>query len=108
MEQLRFPPAPSSPVESADARECQSFLGFARFLTELGPHPSLPRLLGQVTAEMPQMIVLEELEHKDLLSFLWRCRQVWTIAHFTAQRSPKNLRISIINTVSSHRLFTIV
>lgn len=61
--------------ESADARERQSFLGFAGFLTELGPHPSLPRLLGQVTAEMPLMIVLEELEHKDLLSFLWRCRQ---------------------------------
>ncbi|XP_056597908.1 tyrosine-protein kinase STYK1 [Triplophysa dalaica] len=61
--------------ESADSRDREFFLDFARFLTELGPHPSLPRLLGQVTAEMPQMIVLEELEHKDLLSFLWRCRQ---------------------------------
>ncbi|KAI7799025.1 tyrosine-protein kinase STYK1 [Triplophysa rosa] len=61
--------------ESDDANDRQFFLDFACFLTELGPHPSLPRLLGQVTAEMPQMIVLEELEHKDLLSFLWRCRQ---------------------------------
>ncbi|KAA0710154.1 Tyrosine-protein kinase STYK1 [Triplophysa tibetana] len=61
--------------ESADARDRECFLDFASFLADLGPHPSLPRLLGQVTVEMPQMIVLEELENKDLLSFLWRCRQ---------------------------------
>uniref|UniRef100_A0A672PCY4 Tyrosine-protein kinase STYK1-like n=1 Tax=Sinocyclocheilus grahami TaxID=75366 RepID=A0A672PCY4_SINGR len=61
--------------ESASARECQSFLGFAHFLSELGSHPSLPRLLGVVTVQTPLMIAVEELEHRDLLSFLWRCRQ---------------------------------
>uniref|UniRef100_A0A671SA31 Serine/threonine/tyrosine kinase 1a n=1 Tax=Sinocyclocheilus anshuiensis TaxID=1608454 RepID=A0A671SA31_9TELE len=61
--------------ESASAREHQSFLGFAHFLSEFGPHPSLPRLLGVVTVQTPLMIAVEELEHRDLLSFLWRCRQ---------------------------------
>ncbi|TRY96205.1 hypothetical protein DNTS_009405 [Danionella cerebrum] len=61
--------------ESANERERQSFLGFSSFLSELGPHPSLPRLLGVVTTQTPLMMALEELEHGDLLSFLWRCRQ---------------------------------
>ncbi|XP_067281936.1 tyrosine-protein kinase STYK1 [Pseudorasbora parva] len=61
--------------ESANARECQSFLGFSDFLSELGPHPLLPKLLGVETARKPLMIVVEQLEHRDLLSFLWRCRQ---------------------------------
>ncbi|XP_016133297.1 tyrosine-protein kinase STYK1-like [Sinocyclocheilus grahami] len=61
--------------ESANAKERQSFLGFAHFLSELGPHPSLPKLLGVVSVRTPLMIAVEELEHRDLLSFLWRCRQ---------------------------------
>uniref|UniRef100_A0A8C2G3S0 Serine/threonine/tyrosine kinase 1a n=1 Tax=Cyprinus carpio TaxID=7962 RepID=A0A8C2G3S0_CYPCA len=69
--------------ESASARERQSFLGFAHFLSELGPHPSLPKLLGVVTVQTPLMIALEELEHRDLLSFLWRCRQ-----DHTGQEAP--------------------
>ncbi|XP_016146634.1 tyrosine-protein kinase STYK1-like [Sinocyclocheilus grahami] len=69
--------------ESASARECQSFLGFAHFLSELGSHPSLPRLLGVVTVQTPLMIAVEELEHRDLLSFLWRCRQ-----DHTGQEAP--------------------
>ncbi|XP_048058050.1 tyrosine-protein kinase STYK1 isoform X2 [Megalobrama amblycephala] len=60
--------------ESANARERQSFLGFSQFLSELGPHPSLPKLLGVETVHTP-LIVVEQLEHRDLLSFLWRCRQ---------------------------------
>ncbi|XP_018948757.2 tyrosine-protein kinase STYK1-like, partial [Cyprinus carpio] len=70
-------------TESASARERQSFLGFAHFLSELGPHPSLPKLLGVVTVQTPLMIALEELEHRDLLSFLWRCRQ-----DHTGQEAP--------------------
>uniref|UniRef100_A0A672PD13 Tyrosine-protein kinase STYK1-like n=1 Tax=Sinocyclocheilus grahami TaxID=75366 RepID=A0A672PD13_SINGR len=70
-------------TESASARECQSFLGFAHFLSELGSHPSLPRLLGVVTVQTPLMIAVEELEHRDLLSFLWRCRQ-----DHTGQEAP--------------------
>ncbi|XP_051520469.1 tyrosine-protein kinase STYK1 [Myxocyprinus asiaticus] len=69
--------------QSAKARERQSFLGFAHFFAELGPHPSLPKLLGVVTVQMPLMIVVEELENRDLLSFLWRCRQ-----DHTAQAAP--------------------
>ncbi|XP_005159545.1 tyrosine-protein kinase STYK1 [Danio rerio] len=61
--------------ESANARERQSFLGFSHFLSELGPHESLPKLLGVVSARTPLMMAVEELEHRDLLGFLWRCRQ---------------------------------
>lgn len=62
--------------DSADATERHSFLGFASFLAELGPHPFLPELLGVVTLRAPPVTVIEELENRDLLSFLWRCREV--------------------------------
>ncbi|KAM3613742.1 uncharacterized protein V6R79_004579 [Siganus canaliculatus] len=61
--------------DSADASERHSFLGFASFLAQLGPHPFLPELLGVVSLRAPLVTVVEELEHRDLLSFLWRCRQ---------------------------------
>ncbi|XP_067457335.1 tyrosine-protein kinase STYK1b [Thunnus thynnus] len=61
--------------DSADATERHSFLGFASFLTQLGPHPFLPELLGVVSLRAPLVTVVEELENRDLLSFLWQCRQ---------------------------------
>ncbi|XP_044064959.1 tyrosine-protein kinase STYK1b [Siniperca chuatsi] len=61
--------------DSADATERHSFLGFASFLSQLGPHPFLPELLGVVSLRAPLVTVVEELENRDLLSFLWRCRQ---------------------------------
>ncbi|XP_066531177.1 tyrosine-protein kinase STYK1 [Hoplias malabaricus] len=61
--------------ETASARDHQNFLGFAQFLSELGPHPFLPTLLGVVTMRSPLIMVLEELENRDLLGFLWKCRQ---------------------------------
>ncbi|TKS82216.1 Tyrosine-protein kinase STYK1 [Collichthys lucidus] len=61
--------------DNADATERHSFLGFASFLSQLGPHPFLPELLGVVSLRAPLVTVVEELEHRDLLSFLWRCRQ---------------------------------
>uniref|UniRef100_A0A674MNM9 Serine/threonine/tyrosine kinase 1b n=1 Tax=Takifugu rubripes TaxID=31033 RepID=A0A674MNM9_TAKRU len=53
-----------------------SFLNFASFLAQLGPHPFLPELLGVVSLRAPLVTVMEELENRDLLSFLWRCREV--------------------------------
>ncbi|KAM8826673.1 tyrosine-protein kinase STYK1b isoform 1-T2 [Synchiropus picturatus] len=61
--------------DSADATERHSFLGFASFLAQLGPHPFLPELLGVVSLRAPLVTVVEELENRDLLSFLWRCRE---------------------------------
>ncbi|XP_013868069.1 tyrosine-protein kinase STYK1b [Austrofundulus limnaeus] len=61
--------------DSADATERHSFLGFASFLSQLGPHPFLPELLGVVSLRAPLVTVVEELENRDLLSYLWRCRQ---------------------------------
>ncbi|KAM9852177.1 tyrosine-protein kinase STYK1b [Aulostomus maculatus] len=64
--------------DSADATERHNFLGFASFLAQLGPHPFLPELLGVVSLRAPLVTVVEELENRDLLSFLWRCRQEHT------------------------------
>lgn len=61
--------------DSADATERHNFLGFASFLAQLGPHPFLPELLGVVSLRAPLVTVMEELENRDLLSYLWRCRQ---------------------------------
>lgn len=61
--------------DSADATERHNFLGFASFLSQLGPHPFLPELLGVVSLRAPLVTVIEELENRDLLSFLWQCRQ---------------------------------
>ncbi|XP_017321230.1 tyrosine-protein kinase STYK1b [Ictalurus punctatus] len=62
-------------TDSASETECQSFLGFASFLSQLGPHPFLPELIGVVSLRAPLIMVMEELENQDLLSYLWKCRQ---------------------------------
>lgn len=61
--------------ETANGREKQDFLGFAAFVSGLGPHPFLPELLGAVSVQPPLMMVVEELQHRDLLGYLWKCRQ---------------------------------
>lgn len=61
--------------DSSSAAEQQQFVGFARFLSGLGPHPFIPTLLGVVTVQPPLMIAIEELQNRDLLNFLWKCRQ---------------------------------
>ncbi|KAG7215420.1 hypothetical protein INR49_006520 [Caranx melampygus] len=61
--------------ETATRSEKQHFFGFASFVSGLGPHPFIPALLGVVSVQSPPMMVVEELQHRDLLGFLWRCRQ---------------------------------
>lgn len=62
--------------ETANDSEKQHFLGFASFLSGLGPHPFLPTLLGMISVQPPLTMVMEELQHQDLLGYLWKCRQV--------------------------------
>lgn len=64
--------------ETASSSEKQRFLDFASFLSRLGPHPSIPAVLGVVSVQPPLALVVEELKHRDLLGFLWECRQVDT------------------------------
>ncbi|XP_076826681.1 tyrosine-protein kinase STYK1b [Brachyhypopomus gauderio] len=64
--------------DSASSDESQSFLGFASFLSQLGPHPFLPELIGVVSLRAPLITVVEEMENQDLLGFLWKCRQAGT------------------------------
>ncbi|XP_061616031.1 tyrosine-protein kinase STYK1-like [Phyllopteryx taeniolatus] len=62
--------------DSASREERHRFLGFASFVSGLGPHPFLPAVLGSVTTPPPTAVmVVEELRHGDLLGFLWRCRR---------------------------------
>uniref|UniRef100_A0A8C7ZWD3 Protein kinase domain-containing protein n=1 Tax=Oryzias sinensis TaxID=183150 RepID=A0A8C7ZWD3_9TELE len=61
--------------ENANNSEKQDFLGFGSFLSNMGPHPFIPALLGVVSVQSPFVLVVEELKHRDLLGFLWRCRQ---------------------------------
>ncbi|MEQ2307792.1 hypothetical protein AMECASPLE_021793, partial [Ameca splendens] len=72
--------------ENASNSEKQDFLGFASFLGELGPHPFIPALLGVVSVQSPLLIVMEELRHKDLLGFLWKCREDNTGHDMTEKR----------------------
>ncbi|XP_077404030.1 tyrosine-protein kinase STYK1-like [Vanacampus margaritifer] len=68
--------------DSASAEERRRFLSFASFVSRSGPHPFLPSVLGVVTRPLPAplpapalLMVVEELPHRDLLGFLWRCRR---------------------------------
>lgn len=61
--------------ETANNDERLNFFGFASFLSGLGPHPFIPALLGVVSVPSPPRMVVEELQHRDLLGFLWRCRE---------------------------------
>ncbi|KAG7255553.1 hypothetical protein CRUP_025581 [Coryphaenoides rupestris] len=62
-------------ADGAVRSERQDFLGFVSFLSGLGPHPFLPVLVGVVSVAPPLVMAVEELQHRDLLDFLWRCRQ---------------------------------
>lgn len=61
--------------DSASKQESESFLDFAAFLSQLGPNPFIPELLGVVSLRAPLITVIEEMENRDLLGFLWRCRE---------------------------------
>ncbi|KAF7211295.1 tyrosine-protein kinase STYK1 isoform X1 [Nothobranchius furzeri] len=72
--------------ETADSRETQNFLDFASFLSALGPHPFIPAVLGVVSVQRPLTLVVEELKNRDLLGFLWRCRQENSVHDMTEKR----------------------
>lgn len=77
----------TSSTDSGDSSEKHDFLGFASFVSGLGSHPFLPRMLGVVWARPPLMMVMEELHQRELLGFLWRCRQV--LEHITVLRKQQ-------------------
>ncbi|XP_076611493.1 tyrosine-protein kinase STYK1-like [Chaetodon auriga] len=72
--------------EPSNSSEKHHFLGFASFVSGLGPHPFLPALLGVVSVQSPLMMVVEEMQHRDLLGFLWSCRQDSTSVDMTEKR----------------------
>ncbi|CAL8299866.1 unnamed protein product [Lota lota] len=77
--------------DTADSGEKEHFLGFASFLSGLGPHPFLPMLVGVVSVAPPLMMVMEELQHRDLLDFLWRCRQESSSAELPHDLTEKRI-----------------
>ncbi|XP_035385166.1 tyrosine-protein kinase STYK1 isoform X2 [Electrophorus electricus] len=88
---------------TANTKEHQAFLGFAHFLSDLGPHPCLPLLLGPVTVGPPLIMVMEELVNRDLLGFLWRYRQEH--AHRTATCNITEKQIFIMGGHIASALF---
>lgn len=84
-------PLPLPFTDSADDTERHGFLGFASFLAQLGPHPFIPELLGVVSIRAPLVTVVEELENRDLLSFLWRCREVYFYRGYTTTENTNTI-----------------
>ncbi|XP_054093944.2 tyrosine-protein kinase STYK1 isoform X9 [Callithrix jacchus] len=62
--------------EPAGLHEVQDFLGRVQFHQYLGKHKNLVQLEGCCTEKLPLYMVLEDVAHGDLLSFLWTCRRV--------------------------------
>ncbi|XP_074468990.1 tyrosine-protein kinase STYK1 isoform X2 [Sebastes fasciatus] len=79
--------------ETANSSEKQHFLGFALFVSGLGQHPFLPELLGVVSVQSPLMMVVEELQHRDLLGYLWRCRQDNLVSESSCDMTEKRIFI---------------
>ncbi|KAK2101359.1 Tyrosine-protein kinase styk1 [Saguinus oedipus] len=61
--------------EPAGLHEVQDFLGRVQFHQYLGKHKNLVQLEGCCTEKLPLYMVLEDVAHGDLLSFLWTCRR---------------------------------
>nr|XP_021523495.1 tyrosine-protein kinase STYK1 isoform X2 [Aotus nancymaae] len=61
--------------EPAGLHEVQDFLGRVQFHQYLGKHKNLVQLEGCCTEKLPLYMVLEDVVHGDLLSFLWTCRR---------------------------------
>ncbi|XP_023447417.1 tyrosine-protein kinase STYK1 isoform X2 [Dasypus novemcinctus] len=61
--------------EPAGLHEVQDFLGRIQFYQYLGKHRNLVQLEGCCTDRLPLYMVLEDVAHGDLLSFLWTCRR---------------------------------
>ncbi|XP_067380439.1 tyrosine-protein kinase STYK1 isoform X2 [Channa argus] len=77
--------------ETASPSEQQHFLDFAAFVSGLGPHPYLPALLGVVSVQSPLMMIVEELQHRDLLGFLWKCRKDNSSLEPTCEMTEKRI-----------------
>ena len=63
-------------TEPTGLQEVQDFLGRIQFYLYLGKHKNLVQLEGCCTDRLPLYMVLEDVAHGDLLSFLWTCRRV--------------------------------
>ncbi|XP_061764425.1 tyrosine-protein kinase STYK1 isoform X3 [Nerophis ophidion] len=89
--------------DTANSDERQRFLDFASFVSGLGRHPFIPALLGVITASSPPVMVMEELRHRDLLGFLWRCRRGESACDMT-ERTVFTMATQVASALVIHRL----
>lgn len=61
--------------EPAGLQEVQDFVGRIQFYQYLGKHQNLVHLEGCCTERLPLYMLLEDVAHGNLLSFLWTCRR---------------------------------
>ncbi|XP_066287207.1 uncharacterized protein [Branchiostoma lanceolatum] len=65
--------------DNATSQQKADFLEEIEHMVEVGSHPNILQLHGCCTAEQPIYMVVEYMQHGDLLGFLRRCKQVRTL-----------------------------
>ncbi|XP_069506651.1 tyrosine-protein kinase STYK1 [Ambystoma mexicanum] len=61
--------------DSASPQEMKDFLAQITFHSQLGRHENIVELIGCCTNQLPLYVILENVDHRDLLTFLWTCRR---------------------------------
>ncbi|XP_029436903.1 tyrosine-protein kinase STYK1 isoform X2 [Rhinatrema bivittatum] len=61
--------------DSAGPQEVKDFLKRMKFYQDLDHHQNLVQLIGCCSDQLPLYMIMEHVEHGDLLTFLWTCRR---------------------------------
>nr|XP_033781514.1 tyrosine-protein kinase STYK1 isoform X2 [Geotrypetes seraphini]XP_033781515.1 tyrosine-protein kinase STYK1 isoform X2 [Geotrypetes seraphini]XP_033781516.1 tyrosine-protein kinase STYK1 isoform X2 [Geotrypetes seraphini]XP_033781517.1 tyrosine-protein kinase STYK1 isoform X2 [Geotrypetes seraphini]XP_033781518.1 tyrosine-protein kinase STYK1 isoform X2 [Geotrypetes seraphini] len=61
--------------DSAGLQEVKDFLKRLKFYQDLGHHRNLVQLIGCCSDQLPLYMIMENVDHGDLLTFLWTCRR---------------------------------
>lgn len=87
--------------DSASLQELKDFLGQVAFQSQLGHHENIVQLIGCCTDQLPVYAVLEGVDHRDLLTFLWTCRRdVMTIDGIPfdlTERQVYNIALQVVS-----------
>ena len=57
----------------------ENFLDEIQLIIEIGSHPNILPIFGCITSSEPYYLITEFMKYGDLLNFLRKCKQVWSI-----------------------------